>query len=155
MNTKLRPIIHLATDHAGFVHKEVVKTWLQSEGFSVTDHGAHELDPLDDFPDYIAPAAIAVANDPENARGIIFGGSGQGEAMMANRFEGVRATVYYGGDESIIGLSREHNNANMLSIGARLVDEDQTKKVIWKWLHGEFSNDKKYQRRNEKLDSLS
>lgn len=147
--------IHLATDHAGFAHKEAVVAWLQAEGYEVVDHGARELDPLDDFPDFIAAAAAAVSRSGGVDRAIIFGGSGQGEAMLANRFPSVRATVFYGGDESIIALSREHNAANVLSIGARFVDIDTTKRVVWEWLHAEPLSDEKYQRRNNKIDAVT
>lgn len=154
MPTK-KPHIHLATDHAGFEMKELVKSWLLSEGFKVTDHGAEELKPLDDYPDFISKAAAAVAKSPSQNKGILFGGSGQGEAMMANRFKKVRTTVYYGGNEQIIALSREHNDANVLSLGARFMTHNHAKKVIWNWLHGVKSTDKKHSRRNRKLDSLS
>lgn len=148
-------IIHLATDHAGFEHKEAVLVWLRSEGFEVVDHGASTLNPVDDFPDFIALAAEAVSHDPEHSRAIIFGGSGQGEAMMANRFANVRAAVYYGGDESIPTLSRQHNDANVLSIGARFVEQNQAKKVIWDWLHEPALADEKYRRRNEKIEIIT
>ena len=147
--------IYLAADHAGYAHKEAVKEWLEAEDYSVIDEGAFLYDPEDDFADVIARAAIAVAEAPATRLGIIFGGSGQGEAMMANRFAGVRATVYYGGGEEIITLSREHNDANVLSIGARFVSVDETKKVIWDWLHGSTSPNEKYARRNRKLDILA
>jgi ribose 5-phosphate isomerase B len=145
--------MYVATDHAGFLHKEAVRAWLLAEGCTVVDVGATVLDLDDDFPDYIALAAKAVSQNPETTAAIIFGGSGQGEAMVANRFPGVRATVYYGGDESIIKLSREHNDANVLSIGARFVSVDQAKKVIWDWLHFEKGTDPKYHRRNVKIDA--
>ncbi len=147
--------IYLATDHAGFAHKEAIKTWLEAEGYQVMDMGAYELDPLDDYTDVIARAAIAVAEAPTTRVAVIFGGSGQGEAMMANRFAEVRATVYYGGPESIIGLSREHNDANVLSIGARFVSVDEAKKVIWDWLHANPEIAPKHARRNRKLDILA
>ncbi len=147
--------IHVATDHAGFALKESIKKWRTDENFTVVDHGAKDNNPEDDFPDFISLAATEIAKDPLYARGIIFGGSGQGEAMMANRFKQVRATVYYGGNEEIISLSRQHNNANVLSIGARFVDESEAKKVIWDWLHTPTFEIEKYQRRNNKLDSLS
>lgn len=147
--------IYLASDHAGFEHKEAIKVWLVSENYPVIDEGAFSFDPEDDFTDVIARAAIAVAEAPTSRIGIIFGGSGQGEAMMANRFAGVRASVYYGGDESIIALSREHNDANILSIGARFVSVDECKKVIWDWLHAPASTNEKYARRNRKLDILA
>lgn len=145
--------IFLATDHAGFAHKEEIRAWLLAEGLLVVDCGASVYDTEDDFPDYISLAAKAVSASPQASCAIIFGGSGQGEAMVANRYKGVRATVYYGGDESIIALSREHNDANVLSIGARFVSVDQTKKVIWAWLHATHSSDPKYQRRNVKIDA--
>jgi ribose 5-phosphate isomerase B len=146
--------IHLATDHAGFEHKEAVRQWLGSEGYNVVDHGAFTLDPLDDFTDFIAQAAEAVSNDPKETKAIIFGGSGQGEAMMANRFPAIRAAVFYGGVTEIPILSRQHNDANVLSIGARFVGIDETKKVIWDWLHADAFTDEKYRRRNEKLELL-
>lgn len=145
--------IYLATDHAGFYHKEAVRGWLLTEGLTIIDVGATILDTDDDFPDYISIAAKAVSLNPETTAAIIFGGSGQGEAMVANRYAGVRATVYYGGDESIIKLSREHNDANVLSIGARFVTSDQAKKVIWDWLHLSKGSDPKYHRRNLKIDA--
>ncbi len=146
--------IHLAADHAGFLCKEAVRQWLQSEGVVVIDHGAAVFDDLDDFPDFIIPAAQAVAAAPAHSRGIIFGGSGQGEAMVANRFAAARATVYYGGSDEIITLSRQHNDANILSIGARFVSVDEAKRVIWLWLHTAPLFDSKYHRRNCKLSEL-
>ena len=136
--------IHLATDHAGFAHKEVVLNWLKNEGYEVIDHGASVFEAEDDFPDFIAKAAQAVSLKPVTDRAIIFGGSGQGEAMMANRFPEVRATVYYGEVEQIPVLSKQHNNANVLSIGARFVSVDETMKVIWDWLHAEALTDENW-----------
>jgi len=147
--------IHLATDHAGFDHKEAVRVWLLAEGYHVTDHGAHKLDNEDDFPDFIVKAAHAVARNKEQDRAIIFGGSGQGEAMLANRFPGVRATVLYSDSEEIVSLSRQHNAANVLSIGARLLSVADTKKHIWTWLHTPSPLVEKYLRRNDKLDQLA
>ena len=112
--------IHLATDHAGLELKEKVKLYLSDLNYEVVDHGAYEYDALDDYPDFIFPCANAVSNDPES-KGIILGGSGQGEAMAANRVKGVRAAVFYNGPDEIIKLSRQHNNANILSLGARSV----------------------------------
>lgn len=148
------PHIHLAADHAGFTLKQSVKDWLIAEGYEVIDYGAEEYDETDDFPDFIAKAAEALVSQPED-RALLFGGSGQGEAMMANRFKGVRATVYYGGQSDIIGLSRAHNDANALSIGARFVPEAEAKQVIWDWLQTPSPTDEKYHRRNQKLDTLS
>ncbi|MCA9367313.1 RpiB/LacA/LacB family sugar-phosphate isomerase [Candidatus Kaiserbacteria bacterium] len=148
-------MIHLATDHAGLEHKNAVKRWLLAEGYDVLDHGAHTFDATDDFTDFIMRAAVGVARATQTDQAIIFGGSGEGEAMLANRFPGVRATVLYSDNSDIVRLSREHNNANVLSIGARFLTIDDTKKHIWNWLHTTASTDKKYRRRNEKIDALT
>ena len=143
--------IHIATDHAGLDLKNIIRDYLISKGHEVTDHGAHEYDVLDDYPDYIFPCAKAVASDLES-RGIILGGSGQGEAMAANRFKGVRAAVFYNGPVEIVKLSREHNNANILSLGARFMTEDEIYGVIEMWLDEPFGGGR-HQRRIDKLDS--
>ena len=142
--------IHIATDHAGLDLKNIIRDYLISKGHEVTDHGAHEYDVLDDYPDYIFPCAKAVASDLES-RGIILGGSGQGEAMAANRFKGVRAAVFYNGPVEIVKLSREHNNANILSLGARFMTEDEIYAVIQMWLDEPFGGGR-HQRRIDKLD---
>ena len=142
--------IHIATDHAGLDLKNIIRDYLISKGHEVTDHGAHEYDALDDYPDYIFPCAKAVASDLES-RGIILGGSGQGEAMAANRVKGVRAAVFYNGPVEIVKLSREHNNANILSLGARFMTEDEIYGVIEMWLDESFGGGR-HQRRIDKLD---
>jgi ribose 5-phosphate isomerase B len=142
--------IHIATDHAGLDLKNIIRDYLISKGHEVTDHGAHEYDALDDYPDYIFPCAKAVASDLES-RGIILGGSGQGEAMAANRVKGVRAAVFYNGPVEIVKLSREHNNANILSLGARFMTEDEIYNVIEMWLDEPFGGGR-HQRRIDKLD---
>lgn len=149
-----RPTIHLAADHAGLERKNEVLGWLKDEGYMVVDHGAHHVDEQDDFPDFIKLAAEAVSKDP-TTRAIIFGGSGQGEAMVANRFPHVRATVFYGGNEEIITLSRQHNDANILSVGARFVTFDTLTRVLGCWLTEPFSTDLKYLRRNQKIEHLT
>ena len=142
--------IHLATDHAGLELKEKVKLYLSDLNYEVIDHGAYEYDALDDYPDFIFPCANAVSNDPES-KGIILGGSGQGEAMAANRVKGVRAAVFYNGPDEIIKLSRQHNNANILSLGARFMSEEEMYKIIEVWLSTNFESGR-HQRRIEKLD---
>lgn len=155
MSTLTLKTIHLAADHAGFAHKEMVREWLLESGVKVVDHGAYTFDAEDDFPDFIGRAAAAVSQAPLYACGIIFGGSGQGEAMLANRFSNVRTTVYYGGQPEIITLSRGHNDANILSIGARFVTEAQTKQVIEAWLQAPVLPDEKYGRRNQKIEKIT
>lgn len=143
-------IIHLATDHAGFEHKEYLKEYLLEEHFEIVDHGASVLEEGDDYPDYVTPCAEAVVRN-ENALGIIFGYSGQGEAMCANRVNGARAVVYYGGLTDILLLSREHNDANVLSIGAHFVSKEDMIQAVKIWLGTPFSGDERHVRRLAKF----
>lgn len=145
--------IVLATDHAGYEHKEVLKKHLLSQGYDVQDFGTSSAESCD-YPDFIFPAARAVAADPEGTRGIIFGGSGQGEAMVANRVKGVRATVYYQSNPEILELSRTHNNANILSIGARFVSVEEMKRDVDLWLKTDFPAEERHVRRIHKIDAL-
>ena len=138
--------IHIATDHAGLELKNIIRDYLINKGHDVTDHGAHKYDALDDYPDF-----HAVAADPES-RGIILGGSGQGEAMAANRVKGCRAAVFYNGPAEIVKLSREHNNANILSLGTRFISEEKIYDVIELWLEEPFEGGR-HIRRIEKLDN--
>ncbi|MBI2020376.1 RpiB/LacA/LacB family sugar-phosphate isomerase [Candidatus Daviesbacteria bacterium] len=145
--------VYLATDHAGFELKEKVKEFLKNEGYEIEDMGAHQFDPQDDYPDFIAKAAEAVSKDPENNKAIIFGGSGQGEAMVANKFPGVRAVVFYG-NMDIIPLSREHNDANVLSLGGRFLTEDEAFEAVQTWLETPFTNEPRHSRRIEKIKKI-
>ena len=142
--------IVLATDHAGFELKEHVKRFLTKKGYDVKDFGALEYDGLDDYPDFILPAAKYISE--HKLIGIIFGGSGQGEAMAANRIKGIRAAVFYNGPDEIVELSRLHNNANILSIGARFVSSQKVEKVIELWLSTDFEGCR-HEKRINKLDS--
>ena len=143
--------IHLATDHAGLELKDKIKLYLTELGHEIIDHGAHEYDALDDYPDFIFPCAKAVAQD-DQSRGIVLGGSGQGEAMAANRIKGIRAAVYYNGPEEIIELSRQHNNANILSLGARFMSEKEIYRIIEIWFDTDFEAGR-HQRRINKLNN--
>jgi len=127
--------IAVASDHAGFQYKEQIKQHLIELGHEVRDFGALTLVPDDDYPDYIRPAAEAVARG-ECERGIIFGGSGNGEAMVANRRRGVRAAVAWNLQSA--ELSRRHNDANVLSIGQRMVDFDTAVAMVDRWLATPF-----------------
>ena len=152
--------IFVGSDHAGFELKTALVTYLKSLGHEVEDKGAHEYDESDDYPDFIAPVAVEVSKNPEGARGIILGGSGQGEAICANRFQNVRAAVFYGevqslaGEESIIELSRKHNDANVLSLGARFIREQEMLDAVHIWLETPFSGEEKHERRIRKLDNI-
>lgn len=154
--------IFIASDHAGFGLKEKLKPFLESLGHEVVDKGAYEYNEDDDFPDFIPGVAREVSMNPNNARGIIVGGSGQGEAMLANRFKNVRATVFYGGgrslveeDDTIIKLSRDHNDANILSLGARFINIDQAKDAAKEWLEAPFPGDERHKRRIAKFDRVT
>ena len=142
--------IVLATDHAGFELKEHVKKFLLEKGFEIKDFGALEYDALDDYPDFIIPASKFVSKN--KLIGIIFGGSGQGEAIAANKIKGIRAVVFYNGPDDIIELSRMHNNANILSIGARFVDNHRAEEIINLWLSTTFEEGR-HKKRISKLDS--
>ena len=151
--------ILVGSDHAGFGLKDKLKTYLQELGYEVEDKGALEYNEEDDYPDFIIPLAREISKHPNELKGIIFGGSGQGEAMAANKFSSVRAAVYYGqgqcvvpeDQESIIKLSREHNNANILSLGARFIDDELAKKAVKLWLETNFEGGR-HERRVSKLD---
>ena len=142
--------IYIATDHAGFELKNRLKEFLQSKNYDVEDCGALVFDSLDDYPDFILPAAKKVSEN-KNSKGIILGGSGQGEAMTANRIKGVRAIVYYGGPNEIVKLSRMHNNANIISFGARFISFEKAVEVLEIWLNEEFEGGR-HETRINKLD---
>ena len=142
--------IYIAADHAGFNLKNYLKKQLLADGYDIEDCGAFDFDPLDDYPDFIIPAAEKVANQP-NSRGIIIGGSGQGEAMAANRIQGVRAAVYYDGPIDIVKLSRLHNNANILSLGARFLSVERATEILTIWLEEKFEGER-HENRINKLD---
>lgn len=149
--------IHLGSDHAGFELKEKLVNFLRELGHEVSDHGAAAFDEKDDYPDFVIPVAKAVAQD-SGSHGIILGGSGQGEAMAANRVSGARpalgearAAVYYGGPLEIVKLAREHNDANILSLGARFLSEDEAKKAVRLFLETDFSGDDRHIRRLKKF----
>src|SRR3989344_4523069 len=168
--------IYIGSDHAGYELKKKVDEYLRELGHEVEDKGAMTYNPDDDYPDFIRPVAEAVAKDAEKnsstalgaSRGIVIGGSGQGEAICANRTSGARATVFYGGrlpyepadikgKESfnpfeMVVLSRTHNDANVLSLAARFLLEEEAKKAIKIWLETPFEGGR-HIRRIQKLDS--
>jgi ribose 5-phosphate isomerase B len=143
--------IYIGSDHAGYELKEKLKIYLGSLDCEVTDKGAFNLDPTDDYPDFIRPVANEVTKD-ENSFGIILGGSGEGEQISANKIDGIRAIEYYGGNLEIIKLGREHNNANVLSLGARFMTEEEAKEAVRIFLQTQFSNDERHIRRINKLE---
>lgn len=154
--------ILLGTDHAGFSLKEKVKAHLMAQGYDVTDLGAHTYEEGDDYPEYVARVAQGVSEAPHVNRGIVFGGSGQGEAIVANKFVHVRAVVYVGDrhtndseQKDILILTREHNDANVLSIGARFVEEGEIFDAVERWLSTPFSNDERHVRRIAQIETVA
>lgn len=146
--------IIFGTDHAGFELKEILIVFVRDElDYEVEDMGAHAYDELDDYPDFVRQVAARIGAQPD-ARGIVLGGSGQGEAMVANRYRGVRAAVYYGGSMDIITLSREHNDANILSLGARFVKAGEAREAVRVWLETPFGNEERHVRRIRKIDAM-
>jgi ribose 5-phosphate isomerase B len=162
--------IALATDHTGFEQLKEVQIYLESLDHTCQYFGPASLNINDDYPDFILKAAEAVASGTCEM-GIIMGGSGQGEAMAANRLKGVRCAVFYGpavvgriidangrvssSPYEIVRLSREHNNSNMLSLAARFVSVADMKQVIKLWLDTPFTEQPRHIRRIDKLDRLA
>lgn len=146
--------IYLASDHAGFELKNKLVEYVQHLGFEVEDCGAHTYNADDDYPDYVKKAAEAVSNNPQKTLGIVLGKSGEGEAIVANKYTHIRAVVYYGNNPQIVKLSREHNDANMLSLGAGFLSEGEAKSVVKAWLLGHHSLDARHKRRIEKINRI-
>jgi ribose 5-phosphate isomerase B len=145
--------IYVAADHAGFALKEHLVAYMRETlGHVVEDMGAESFVPEDDYPEIIARAIVPLLRDGGDTRAIILGGSGQGEAMVANRFKGIRAAVYYGGNPSILALSREHNDANVLSLGARFLSNEEAEAAVSSWLATPFSNEERHMRRIMTID---
>jgi ribose 5-phosphate isomerase B len=141
-------IIAIASDHAGYHLKEILKNHLKKNGYNVIDFGTDSENPVD-YPDFIRPAAQSVA-EGGNDLGIVLGGSGNGEAMAANKVRGIRCAVCW--NEVSARLAKEHNNANMIAIGARMVSEEETIKIVDAWLKAEFQSGR-HLRRIEKLEA--
>ncbi|MEY4744878.1 MAG: hypothetical protein RL272_823 [Candidatus Parcubacteria bacterium] len=141
-----KPTIHLGTDHAGLVLKEAIKLYLVRLGYHVHDHGAFDAAPSD-YPDFIIPAAEAVARARGAAMGVVFGGSGIGECIAANKVAGIRAALAYDGYTA--KMSRVHNDANVLCLGGRTATRDVAlaKRIVRTWLATPFSGDARHVRR--------
>ncbi|MFC1576956.1 RpiB/LacA/LacB family sugar-phosphate isomerase [Candidatus Omnitrophota bacterium] len=142
-------MIYLGSDHAGFMLKSRTRKLLDELGSEYVDLGPEKFDAADDYPDYILPVARKVAEN-RGSRGLIFGGSGQGEAIAANKIKGIRAALYYGGSLDIVMLSRKHNDSNILSLGARFISEKEAVRAVKVWLETEFEGGR-HKRRIEKI----
>lgn len=140
--------IHVATDHAGLEFKDKLKEHLAAQGHEVVDHGAYEYDAQDDYPAFIIAAAEAVATEwatGKKSLGVVFGGSGNGEQIAANKVRGIRAALVW--NESTAQLARQHNDANVISVGARQHSEDEALHLIDVFVAEPFSGDERHVRR--------
>ena len=142
--------IHIGSDHAGLEFKAKIIDHLKKNGHDVTDHGPIEFDAQDDYPIFCIPAAIAVAKDP-NSFGIVLGGSGNGEQIAANKVNGVRAALVWSIETA--KLAREHNNANVISIGGRLHEETFCLQLVDTFLATPFSGDERHIRRINQISN--
>ncbi len=143
--------IFLAADHAGFELKEEVKKYLLEKGITIEDCGAEIFHPEDDYPDFVQLAARKVAENSKSM-GIVFGKSGAGEAIVANKIKGIRAILGFN-KENVI-LSRQHNDANVLSLGSQFVSKDEVKELVDFFLNTPFSNEDRHKRRIEKITEI-
>jgi ribose 5-phosphate isomerase B len=140
--------VHLGSDHAGFELKAHLAEWLSGQRYDVVDHGPVEYDPVDDYPPFVLRAAQAVVNDP-GSLGVVVGGSGNGEQIAANKVRGVRAALAWNDDTA--GLAREHNDANVLSVGARMHTLDEATRLVERFLTTGFTGDERHVRRLEMI----
>lgn len=149
--------IYLGADHAGFHLKEDVFAYLVKRGYDVEDVGSKELDPNDDFPQFAQMAALKLIGDEdENSKAILICGGGQGMAMAANRFRGIRASVIWDAEEA--RMTRNDNDSNVLCLPARVLQREDDR--VWQdivdtWLHTPFAGAVRYKRRNAELDELN
>lgn len=142
--------VHIGGDHAAYELKSTLVTFLKEKGYDVLDHGPEHFDPEDDYPVAVLRVAEAVSGDI-GAFGIVLGGSGNGEQMAANKVRGIRAALAYNVD--LAALARTHNNAQVLSIGARMNTEDEAKAMVETFLTTEFSGDERHARRLAMVES--
>lgn len=143
--------VYLGTDHAAFELKEEIKAFLKENNYDVEDCGALIFDKNDDYPDFIGKVGEAISKDP-TSRGIVFGKSGAGECIVANKFKGTRS--FLGINEENVRLAREHNDANILSLGSAFVDDETAKKLVRLFLETPFPGDERHVRRIEKIKKI-
>jgi ribose 5-phosphate isomerase B len=140
--------VHLGCDHAGFELKQFLLDWLDAQGHEPVDHGPAEYDAYDDYPPFCIRAAAQVAAEPDSL-GVVLGGSGNGEQIAANKVQGVRAALAW--SEETAALAREHNDANVLSVGARMHTQEEAVRLVEVFLTTAFSGESRHTRRIEML----
>lgn len=140
--------LHIGSDHAGFELKQHLIAHLRGAGHDVVDHGAFEYDALDDYPSFCISAAEGVIAD-QGSLGIVIGGSGNGEQLAANRVTGIRAALAW--SVEIAQLSRQHNDANVVSVGGRFHTQEDATAIVDAFVATPFSGDERHQRRIDKM----
>lgn len=148
--------LYLGSDHGGFHLKEAVFAYLSKRGYDVEDVGDKELDPHDDFPQFAAIACVKVIGDEDkDPRAILICTGGQGMAMAANRFRGIRASVIW--DDQEARITRHDNDSNVLCLPARVLEKDEAewKKIVDTWIETPFAGATRFRRRNQQLDDLA
>ncbi|WP_446664374.1 ribose-5-phosphate isomerase [Flexivirga sp. B27] len=141
--------VHIGGDHAAYEMQRALVTWLAEEGHDVVDHGAKEYDDLDDYPVFVLRAAEGVAADP-GSLGVVLGGSGNGEQMAANKVKGIRSALCY--NPELAQLARQHNNAQVVSIGGRFNTVEEAKEIVRAFLATPFSGVDRHQRRIDMVE---
>ncbi|MGC1209302.1 MAG: ribose-5-phosphate isomerase [Ornithinimicrobium sp.] len=141
--------VHIGGDHAAYEMHQDLRDWMSEQGHEVTDHGPFDYDALDDYPTFVLRAAEAVAADP-GSLGVVLGGSGNGEQIAANKVQGIRAALCY--NTELATLARQHNNAHVISIGARMQTAEEARAMVAAFLGTEFSGEQRHQRR---IDMMS
>lgn len=142
--------IFIGADHGGYGLKEELKEYLEGLGYEVKDLGAHELNNEDDYPDFVFPVAEMVGKEAQS-KGVVIGRSGNGEAIAANKVKGIRAALCW--NEEIAQKAREHNDANVLSLGADYLDPESAKRIVTTFLETPFSEEERHKRRIQKIAS--
>ena len=141
--------IAIGSDHAGFKYKSIIVDMLRRDGYEVTDMGTDSEEPVD-YPLFIRPVAESVARG-DHDRGIVLGGSGNGEAIVANRVRGIRCTLCWNVESAKLG--RSHNDANVLSLGERMMSEDVMREIVHTWLNTPFEGGR-HERRIREIDDV-
>ena len=146
--------IYIGSDHAGFEMKRELISSLAGITREIIDCGPFQYVHDDDYPDFVSIVAEHVSKE-SGVWGIVVGRNGQGEAIVANRFPNVRCVVFYGGTKHVLTLSREHNDANMLSLGSNFLTSVEAKQSVLLWLNTKFSGDERHVRRIKKIEKYS
>ena len=144
--------IYIGSDHAGFEMKKDLISYLLQNNHEIIDCGPKEYVHDDDYPDYVSIVADHISKE-KNVIGIVIGRNGQGEAIVSNRFQNVRCAVFYGGSKHMITLSREHDDANMISLGSSFLTNEEARRAVDLFLHTKFSGDERHIRRIKKIEN--